>query len=33
MLKGHIHRVMVTRDKKLVGIVTTMDMLKIVAHT
>jgi predicted transcriptional regulator len=33
MLKGHIHRVMVTRDKKLVGIVTTMDMLKIVAHS
>jgi CBS domain-containing protein len=33
MLKGHIHRVLVTRDKKLTGIVTTMDMLKIIAHT
>ena len=33
MLKGHIHRVMITRDKKLTGIVTTMDMLKIIAHT
>jgi predicted transcriptional regulator len=28
MLKGHIHRLLVTNDKKLVGIVTTMDMLK-----
>lgn len=28
MLKGHIHRVLVTEDNKLVGIVTTMDMLK-----
>ena len=33
MLKGHIHRVLVTHNKKLVGIVTTMDMLKIVAHS
>ena len=33
MLKGHIHRVLVTRDKKLAGIVTTMDMLKIIAHS
>ncbi|WP_455365517.1 CBS domain-containing protein [Kaarinaea lacus] len=33
MLKGHIHRVMVTRDKKLVGIVTTMDMLKTIINT
>ncbi|WP_455222444.1 CBS domain-containing protein [Kaarinaea lacus] len=32
MLKGHIHRVMITRDKKLSGIVTTMDMLKVIAH-
>lgn len=32
MLKGHIHRVMITHEKKLVGIVTTMDMLKIIAH-
>jgi predicted transcriptional regulator len=30
MLKGHIHRVFVTRDKKVVGIVTTMDMLKVI---
>lgn len=30
MLKGHIHRVLVTDNKKLVGIVTTMDMLKVV---
>jgi len=33
MLKGHIHRVLVTRDKKLIGIVTTMDMLKVIAHS
>ena len=33
MLKGHIHRVLVTRDKKLVGIVSTMDMLKVIAHS
>ena len=33
MLKGHIHRVLVTRDKKLAGIVTTMDMLKVIAHS
>ncbi|MDH3712230.1 MAG: CBS domain-containing protein [Gammaproteobacteria bacterium] len=30
MLKGHIHRLLVTNEKKLVGIVTTMDMLKTV---
>ena len=33
MLKGHIHRVLITRDKKLTGIVTTMDMLKVIAHS
>ena len=33
MLKGRIHRVLVTRDKKLAGIVTTMDMLKVIAHS
>ena len=33
MLKGHIHRVLVTRDKKLIGIVSTMDMLKVIAHS
>lgn len=31
MLKGRIHRVFVTRDKKVVGVVTTMDMLKLIA--
>ena len=30
MLKGRIHRVFVTRDKKVVGVVTTMDMLKVI---
>jgi CBS domain-containing protein len=28
MLRGNIHRVLVTRDDVLVGIITTMDMLK-----
>ncbi|MGD8559350.1 MAG: CBS domain-containing protein [Gammaproteobacteria bacterium] len=32
MLKGHIHRVLVTNNKKLVGIVTTMDMLKVIVN-
>ncbi|MEN8106661.1 MAG: CBS domain-containing protein [Pseudomonadota bacterium] len=30
MLKGRIHRVFVTRDSKLTGIVTALDMLKII---
>jgi CBS domain-containing protein len=30
MIRGRIHRVFVTRDEKLVGIITTMDMLKII---
>jgi CBS domain-containing protein len=30
MVRGHIHRVLVTRDKKVTGIVTALDMLKIV---
>jgi CBS domain-containing protein len=30
MLKGGIHRVFVTRGKKLVGIVTALDMLKVI---
>ena len=30
MLKGNIHRVFVTRDGKLIGVVTTMDMLKVI---
>jgi predicted transcriptional regulator len=32
MLKGHIHRVFVTRDKKMIGVVTTMDMLKVICE-
>ena len=32
MLKGRIHRVFVTRDKKLIGVVTTMDMLKVIRN-
>ena len=30
MLKGNIHRVFVTRGNKLIGIVTTLDMLKVI---
>jgi len=30
MLKGNIHRVFVTRDKKLTGIVTTLDMMQVI---
>ena len=30
MLKGRIHRVFVTRDSKLTGIVTTLDMLQVI---
>ena len=30
MLKGNIHRVFVTRGKKLTGIVTTLDMLRVI---
>ncbi len=30
MIKGHIHRVLVTRNKEMVGIVTALDMLKVV---
>jgi CBS domain-containing protein len=30
MLKGRIHRVFVTRDSKLAGIVTSLDMLKVI---
>jgi len=30
MLKGGIHRVFVTRGKKLIGIVTALDMLKVI---
>ena len=31
MLKRHIHRVLITRDDRLVGIVTTMDFLRAMA--
>jgi CBS domain-containing protein len=30
MLKGRIHRVFVTRENKLTGIVTALDMLKVI---
>ena len=30
MLRGHIHRLIITRNYKVVGIVTTMDMLKVI---
>jgi CBS domain-containing protein len=30
MLKGRIHRVFVTRDGKLTGIVTALDMLQVI---
>ena len=30
MIRGRIHRVFVTRDEMLVGIITTMDMLKVI---
>ena len=33
MLERHIHRVLVTRDGKLAGIITTMDLLKVLAGT
>ena len=32
MLERHIHRVLITREDRLCGIVTTMDMLKVVAR-
>ena len=30
MIRGHIHRVFVTRDEALVGIISSMDMLKVI---
>jgi CBS domain-containing protein len=30
MIKGHIHRVFVTREEKLLGVISTLDLLKIV---
>ena len=32
MLKGHIHRVFVTNEEKLLGIITTMDLLEIIRN-
>lgn len=32
MLGGHLHRVLVTRDEKVVGIITTSDMLRLLAR-
>jgi CBS domain-containing protein len=30
MIRGHIHRILVTRDQKVRGIVTALDMLKVI---
>jgi signal-transduction protein with cAMP-binding, CBS, and nucleotidyltransferase domain len=30
MIKNHIHRVFVTQDEKVVGIISAVDMLKII---
>jgi signal-transduction protein with cAMP-binding, CBS, and nucleotidyltransferase domain len=30
MIKGHIHRIFVTRDKQVVGVLTAFDMLKVI---
>ncbi len=30
MVRGHIHRVFVTRDRKIVGIITALDMLQVI---
>ncbi len=30
MIRGHIHRLFVTRDHRIVGIITTMDLLRVV---
>jgi predicted transcriptional regulator len=32
MMKEKVHRIFVTRNKKLVGIITTMDLLKIISE-
>jgi CBS domain-containing protein len=32
MIRGHIHRVFVTRNKKVMGVVATLDMLKIIRN-
>lgn len=31
MMKEHVHRIFVTRDKKITGIITTYDMLKLIS--
>jgi predicted transcriptional regulator len=31
MMKEHLHRIFITRDKKITGIVTTYDMLKLIS--
>ncbi len=31
MMKEHLHRIFVTRDKKITGIITTYDMLKLIS--
>ena len=33
MIRGHIHRVFVTRKQKLVGVITTVDMLKVIRNS
>lgn len=30
MIRGRIHRVLVTRDRQVVGIVTSLDMLRVI---
>jgi CBS domain-containing protein len=33
MIRGRIHRVFVTREKKLTGVITTVDMLKVIRNS
>jgi predicted transcriptional regulator len=33
MMQEHLHRIFVTRDKKITGIITTYDMLKLISET
>ena len=33
MIRGRIHRVFVTRDEKLTGVITTVDMLKVIRNS
>ncbi|MGP9833328.1 CBS domain-containing protein [Marinobacter sp. NSM] len=32
MMREHLHRIFVTRDSKITGIITTYDMLKLISH-